>query len=248
MGYRSSRVSALRRSRAKAQAVTPASSERAATTKRNPVTRDKGRVKPRISRGSVENGSRTSRNAEAETLEFSQVGLRAALASSAARIGAGESVHPMATGRFSALNLCAVLPSLVTKNTVAAWVREVGRGEETVTTAYSQGQTTHIMVDASLSWEAQDRYVGWRPRDGETPCVNVKGRNHVSKTPDNVPLVRSAWVVECLTRSTVVLAASYLFRIRPRPISQAFPLPTPFHIPPSHTESTKVTTPPQSPG
>ena len=248
LGYRSSRVSALRRSRAKAQAVPPGSSERATTTKGNPVTRDKGRVEPRISRGRVKSGSRTSRKEEAETLKFSQEGLRAALPSSAARIGAGESARPMATGRFSALNLCAVHLGSVTKNTVAAWVREVGCGGGTVTTAYSQGQTTHIVVDASLSWEALDRYVGWRPRDREALCVDVEGRNHAPKTPDDVPLVRSAWVVECLTRSTVVPAASYLFRTRPRPVSQYFPLPTPPHIPPSHTESTKVTTPPQSPG
>lgn len=117
-------------------------------------------------------------------------------------------------GPFSKLNICAVHLGSVTSNTVAAWTREVSRGGGKVATAYSSGETTHIVADASLSWDQLDRYGGW-----ELPW-HVGMEEGPGGMPVGVPLVGRDWMVECLKRSAVVAADAHRLT---RPLKEAAP-------------------------
>lgn len=136
------------------------------------------------------------------------------------------------SGPFSELSICAVRLGSVTKKTVATWTREVGRGGGLVTTSYAPGETTHILVDVSVSWATLERHgagsfgglVAVADDGGGAALTAGQGNvnDMATMSGQNVPVVGTGWMVECLTRSAVVDIEPYRMI---RPPSLELPLP-----------------------
>lgn len=113
---------------------------------------------------------------------------------------------------FRELRVCAIRGGSVTQKTVAAWARNIGRGGGQVSTSYAAGQTTHVVIDASVSPETRHRYrgcwVGSGPEPGDagekTPLGAAGTPLEKAEAHSIAPLLSSAWMIECLTRWKVV--------------------------------------------
>lgn len=123
-----------------------------------------------------------------------------------------------ASGPFSGLSLCVVHLGSVTKNTIKTFARGVRDGGGRLSTYYTAGDTTHIVVDASLgaTWDKLgDYFSGW----DDFEDLGGGGR---SRVPDAVPVVSREWMSECLRRSSVVALDAYRLT-PPPPQSEATP-------------------------
>ncbi|CAM9244849.1 unnamed protein product, partial [Hapterophycus canaliculatus] len=119
-----------------------------------------------------------------------------------------------ASGPFAGLSVCVVHLGSVTKSTIKTFARGVRDGGGQLSTHYTPGDTTHIVVDASLAatWEKLDLYFsGWddfEDIDGGARCG----------APEGVPIVSSEWMSECLRFSSVVALDRH--RLTPPPRSE----------------------------
>lgn len=120
-----------------------------------------------------------------------------------------------AAGPFSDLDICAVRLGSVTKNTIATWARELNRLGGRVST-FRSPETTHVVVDAALSWPTLHRYSGWAAHYYGNAAIEGEGSgsnaSYGCRTPhgERVPLVGCSWMIECLKRSHVVPVDAYV--------------------------------------
>lgn len=125
---------------------------------------------------------------------------------------------------FWGLDVCAVRLGSITKKTIETWTREVGRRGGRVSNHYVVGKTTHVVMDASISWETLDRHTEWLGHDSRP---GIQGRIvRISKAEagreeigchGSAPVVSSAWMIESLKQSISLAIDDFLSN---RPVLQ----------------------------